>query len=56
MPDEKVIINIDHTGNMSGASIPVAIAEAQGRFAPGEKMLLAAFGAGFTYGAAVVTW
>jgi len=56
MPMEKVFVNVDRYGNMSSASIPVALDEAreQGRLKDGSLALLVAFGAGFTWGSAVV--
>jgi 3-oxoacyl-[acyl-carrier-protein] synthase-3 len=55
---EKVFVNLDRYGNMSSASIPVALDEAaeQGRIGPGSKILSVAFGAGFTWGAMVLRW
>ena len=57
-PMEKVFVNIQRYGNTSAASIPIAIAEAesQGRLRRGDKVLLVAFGGGFTWGAAVLEW
>jgi 3-oxoacyl-[acyl-carrier-protein] synthase III len=54
----KVVDCIGHLGNTSAASIPVALAHARddGRLAPGGRVLLAAVGAGFTWGAVVVEW
>ena len=51
MPMEKVFINVDRYGNMSSASIPVALDEAkeQGLIGPGSLIMTAAFGAGFTW-------
>jgi 3-oxoacyl-[acyl-carrier-protein] synthase-3 len=51
MPMEKVFVNVDRYGNMSSASIPVALDEAkeQGLVGPGSLILTAAFGAGFTW-------
>jgi 3-oxoacyl-[acyl-carrier-protein] synthase III len=56
IPPEKVFINVDRYGNMSSASIPVALDEAveQGRAGPGSLVLMVAFGAGFTWAANVV--
>ncbi len=53
---EKVLVNIEHTGNTSAASIPICIAEYKNRLKPGDKILLTAFGAGFTWGAMYVIW
>jgi 3-oxoacyl-[acyl-carrier-protein] synthase-3 len=56
MPMEKVFVNVDRYGNMSSASLPVALDEAleQGRAKPGDLVLMVAFGAGFTWAANVV--
>jgi len=58
LPPEKVFQNIQRYGNTTAASIPIALAEAQaqGRLKPGDLVVLAAFGAGFAWGAAVVKW
>jgi 3-oxoacyl-[acyl-carrier-protein] synthase-3 len=56
IPPEKVVHNIERYGNTTAATIPIGISEAQadGRIQPGTTVLFAAFGAGFTWGAAVV--
>jgi 3-oxoacyl-[acyl-carrier-protein] synthase-3 len=53
IPMEKVFVNVDRYGNMSSASIPVALDEAleEGIIGPGSQVLTVAFGAGFTWGA-----
>ena len=58
MPMSKVMVNLDRFGNTSSASIPLALdqAVAEGRVGPGSLLLLVAFGAGFTWGSAVVRW
>jgi 3-oxoacyl-[acyl-carrier-protein] synthase-3 len=58
MPLEKFYINLDRFGNTSSASIPLALDEARrsGRIKPGDLTLMVAFGAGLTYGAALVRW
>ncbi|MCX4330996.1 MAG: ketoacyl-ACP synthase III [Muribaculaceae bacterium] len=53
---DKVLVNIEHTGNTSAASIPICIAEYKDRIKKGDKLLLTAFGAGFTWGAMYVIW
>jgi 3-oxoacyl-[acyl-carrier-protein] synthase-3 len=55
---DRVIDCIDRYGNTSSATIPLALAEAQDKdlLSPGATVLLAAFGAGFTWGAGVVEW
>jgi 3-oxoacyl-[acyl-carrier-protein] synthase-3 len=54
----RVIDCIDHYGNTSSATIPLALAEARerGLLEPGATVLLAAFGAGFTWGAGLIRW
>jgi 3-oxoacyl-[acyl-carrier-protein] synthase-3 len=56
--EDKVFVNIHKYGNTSAATIPIALAEAvaEGRVRPGSKLVLVAFGAGFTWGAAGVVW
>ncbi|MGB9662782.1 MAG: beta-ketoacyl-ACP synthase III [Moorellaceae bacterium] len=58
LPPEKVYVNLDRYGNMSSASVPVALDEAcrEGRLKKGDKVLMVSFGAGLTWGAAVVKW
>lgn len=56
LPMEKVVVNIQNYGNMSAASIPVAMSEAKGQFKPGDKILCLAFGAGFTWGGLALEW
>ncbi len=57
-PTERVFINIDRYGNTSAASVPIALTEAveAGRIKPGDRILLAAFGAGGTSGAIALQW
>ena len=58
LPMEKVAHNIDEYGNTSSASIPLALEEAirAGRVKSGDKVLLAGFGAGLTWGATLLEW
>ena len=53
---EKIFVNLDEYGNTSAASIPLGIGDAcaQGRIRPGSRVLLSAFGGGFTWGAALL--
>ena len=57
-PMDKVAVNIQNYGNTSAATIPVALCEMleQGRIKPGDKLMLAAFGAGLTRGAGLLKW
>ncbi len=58
MPAERVVVNLDRYGNTSSASIPIALCEAleEGRVQPGDRLLAVGFGAGLTWGAAVIEW
>ncbi|MBL8853907.1 MAG: ketoacyl-ACP synthase III [Planctomycetaceae bacterium] len=58
IPAEKIWTNLDRYGNTCAASIPVALIEAEraGALKPGQHVLLCGFGAGLTWGAAVVRW
>ena len=58
LPLERVIDCIATYGNTSAASIPIALAEAEadGRLKPGMRVLAGAFGAGFTWGGALMEW
>ncbi|MGB9641470.1 MAG: beta-ketoacyl-ACP synthase III [Anaerolineales bacterium] len=55
---EKIMLNIDRYGNTSTASIPIAVCEAvqNGKINAGDKLVFVAFGAGLTWGAALVQW
>lgn len=55
---ERVVDCIAEYGNTSAATLPLALdfSERQGRLAPGDRVLLGAFGAGFTWGATVIEW
>ncbi|GHC04539.1 beta-ketoacyl-ACP synthase III [Cerasicoccus arenae] len=55
---DRFYVNIDRYGNTSAASVPIAMWEARqrGRFGPGDTILLTAFGAGLTWGGAVIRW
>ncbi len=56
LPEEKVIVTVDHHGNTSAASIPLALSENYhaGRLKKGDLVVLTAMGAGFTWGGALV--
>ena len=55
---EKVMINIDKYGNTTAATIPSCLVEyyRDGKIKKGDKLILAAFGAGFTWGATYIVW
>jgi 3-oxoacyl-[acyl-carrier-protein] synthase-3 len=52
------MVNLDRYGNTSSASIPLALEQAiaEGRVGSGSVVLFVAFGAGFTWGSAVIRW
>lgn len=54
--DDKVLVNIQYRGNTSAASIPLCIDENKDKLKKGDKLVLTAFGAGFTWGAMYVVW
>jgi 3-oxoacyl-[acyl-carrier-protein] synthase-3 len=58
MPEEKVVINLERFGNTTGATIPLALADAvtDGRLKRGDLVLLASVGAGFTVGSVLLRW
>ena len=58
LPPERVADYVGETGNTSAASIPLTLSllREDGRLRPGQRVLLAAVGAGFTWGAGVVEW
>ncbi|MNR07777.1 3-oxoacyl-[acyl-carrier-protein] synthase 3 [compost metagenome] len=58
LSEDKCMINLDKYGNMSAASIPVALAEAseQGRLNEGDRLILVGFGGGLTWGATALVW
>lgn len=55
-PMEKVLVNIQHYGNTSAASIPLCLDEFKGQLKKGDRIVLTAFGAGFTWGALYLIW
>ena len=58
VPMDKVVINLDHLGNTTAGTIPLALADAwlAGRLQSGTRLLLVAFGGGLTWGACYLTW
>jgi 3-oxoacyl-[acyl-carrier-protein] synthase III len=58
LPMDRVVVNVDRYGNTGAASVYVALEEASvaKRVRPGDLVLLAAFGGGFTWGAALIRW
>jgi 3-oxoacyl-[acyl-carrier-protein] synthase-3 len=58
LPIDKMYVNLDRYGNTSAASVPIALAEAvnEGRVRVGDRVVIVAFGAGFTSGAVTIEW
>ena len=58
IPPEKVVVTVDHHGNTSAASIPLALDEyvRAGRIRPGDRLLMEGVGGGFTWGAVYATY
>ncbi|AWA29846.1 3-oxoacyl-ACP synthase [Flavobacterium magnum] len=58
LQDDQVYNNIQRYGNTTAASIPIALTEAweKGKVKPGDLVVLAAFGSGFTWGSAIIRW
>jgi 3-oxoacyl-[acyl-carrier-protein] synthase-3 len=58
VPSERLMVNVDRFANTSSATIPIALWEADraGRLHPGSLVGVVAFGAGFVWGAGVVSW
>ncbi len=55
-PMDKVLVNIQKYGNTSAASIPLCLDEYRNLLKKGDKLILTAFGAGFTWGAVYLKW
>lgn len=58
VPSDRVVSNMAQHGNTSAASVPLALDEAvrSGRIKPGDTIATAGFGAGLTWGSAIVKW
>lgn len=56
IPLDKVVVNIDHYGNTSAATIPLALWDAESQLKKGDNVIFAAFGAGFVHGASFYKW
>ena len=58
LPKEKVMINVDHYANTTGATIPIALSEAWelGRLEKGDLVMMAGVGGGYTWGSALFRW
>lgn len=56
LPAEKVMVNIHKYGNTSAGTIPLCLSEWESKLKKGDNIILAAFGAGFTYGSVYLKW
>ena len=56
LPMDKVMVNIEHFGNTSAATIPLALWENEHLLKKGDNMIFTAFGAGFVHGASYYKW
>lgn len=56
IPNDHVKVNIDRYGNTTAATIPLCLWDYKNDFKPGDKMILTAFGAGFSWGATYLIW
>ncbi|MEX0890200.1 MAG: beta-ketoacyl-ACP synthase III [Balneolaceae bacterium] len=56
LSEEKVMINIDKYGNTTAATIPLCLYDWNDQLKKGDKLILSAFGGGFTWGAVYLTW
>ncbi len=56
LPKEKILINIENFGNTSAASVPLCLWDFESRLRKGDNIILAAFGAGFSWGSVYLKW
>ena len=56
LPTDKVMRNIEKYGNTTAATLPLLLKDYEKKLRPGDKLIFAAFGGGFTWGAAYLTW
>lgn len=56
LPPEKVMVNIENYGNTTAATIPLCLWEYEKKLKKGDKIILAAFGGGFTWGSVYLKW
>jgi len=55
-PKEKVMINIHNYGNTTAGTLPLCLADYESQLKKGDKVVLTAFGGGFTWGSTLLTW
>jgi 3-oxoacyl-[acyl-carrier-protein] synthase III len=56
LSDDKVMSNIEYLGNTTAATLPLLLRDYESKLSPGDRLVFAAFGGGFTWGAAYLTW
>lgn len=56
VPSEKVMVNIHKYGNTTAATLPLCLWEYENQLKKGDKLVLTAFGGGFTWGSTLLTW
>jgi 3-oxoacyl-[acyl-carrier-protein] synthase III len=56
LPMDRVMVTIQKYGNTTNATIPLCLWDYEARLKPGNRMVLAAFGGGFTWAGIYVTW
>ena len=56
MDPAKVMVNIEHYGNTTSATIPLCLRDYESQLRKGDKVMLTAFGGGFTWGSVYLTW
>ena len=56
LPSDKVMSNIEYFGNTTAATLPLLLKDYESKLSPGDRLIFAAFGGGFTWGAAYLTW
>ena len=55
-PSEKVLVNIENYGNTTAGTIPLVLRDFESKFKKGDKIVLTAFGGGFTWGSVLLEW
>jgi 3-oxoacyl-[acyl-carrier-protein] synthase-3 len=56
LPKEKVMVNIQRYGNTTAGTLPLCLSDWEPQLKKGDKLILSAFGGGFTWGAVYLTW
>ena len=56
LPSNKIMSNIEYFGNTTAATLPLLLKDYESKLSPGNRLVFTAFGGGFTWGAAYLTW